>query len=144
MTMCGKVPRRYSRRWTSLNGQVLSECRPRHHHQEFLIFLRAIDANVPEDLDIHIVLDNCASHKHPKVKAWLARKPSYSVSGNSGARPLGVRRPGIHVATSVLLCAFQANPAGTLSVSSDCVPFTVSRSASYPFARPVRALVWWC
>jgi hypothetical protein len=55
-----------------LDGTVLAQCRLRHRHQEFLGFLRAIDQAVPPDLDIHIVLDNYATHKHPKVKAWLA------------------------------------------------------------------------
>jgi putative transposase len=57
-----------------LDGTVLAQCRPRHRHQEFLGFLRAIDQAVPPDLDIHIVLDNYATHKHPKVKAWLAAR----------------------------------------------------------------------
>jgi putative transposase len=57
-----------------LDGAVLAQCRPRHRHQEFLGFLRAIDQAVPADLDIHVVLDNYATHKHPKVKAWLAAR----------------------------------------------------------------------
>jgi len=61
------------------NGQVLTDCKPRHRHQEFLDFLRTIEANVPKKLDIHIVLDNYGSHKHPKVKAWLAGKPRYHI-----------------------------------------------------------------
>jgi putative transposase len=60
-----------------LDGTVLAQCRPRHRHQEFLGFLRAIDQAVPPDLDIHIVLDNYATHKHPKVKAWLAARPRW-------------------------------------------------------------------
>ena len=58
-------------------GEVLAQCKPRHRHQEFLAFLRHIDANVPETLDIHLIVDNYATHKHPKVKAWLARRPRY-------------------------------------------------------------------
>ena len=57
-----------------LDGAVLAQCRPRHRHQEFLGFLRAIDQAVPADLDIHVILDNYATHKHPKVKAWLAAR----------------------------------------------------------------------
>jgi putative transposase len=57
-----------------LDGAVLPQCRPRHRHQEFLGFLRAIDKAVPADLDIHVILDNYAAHKHPKVKAWLAAR----------------------------------------------------------------------
>ena len=60
-----------------LEGSVLTQCRPRHRHQEFLGFLRTIDQAVPADLEIHIVLDNYATHKHPKVKAWLAARPRW-------------------------------------------------------------------
>jgi putative transposase len=59
------------------NGKVLTRSKPRHRHQEFLSFLRHIDKNVPEELDLHLVLDNYASHKHPKVKAWLLNHPRY-------------------------------------------------------------------
>jgi len=58
-------------------GQVLTQCKPRHRHQEFLQFLRHIEANVPEDLDIHLVLDNYGTHKQPKVKKWLANRPRF-------------------------------------------------------------------
>jgi transposase len=60
-----------------LDGTVLTQCRPRHRHQEFLSFLRTIEKAVPADLEIHIVLDNYATHKHPKVKAWLAARPRW-------------------------------------------------------------------
>jgi putative transposase len=60
-------------------GEVLTQCKARHRHQEFLSFLRHIDANVPPDLDVHLVLDNYATHKHPKVRAWLAQRPRYHV-----------------------------------------------------------------
>jgi putative transposase len=60
-----------------LDGSVLAQCRPRHRHQEFLGFLRTIDKVVPADLEIHVVLDNYATHKHPKVKAWLAARPRW-------------------------------------------------------------------
>ena len=59
------------------NGEVLTDCRPLHRHQEFQSFLRQIDANVPPELDVHLILDNYAVHKHEKVKAWLARHPRY-------------------------------------------------------------------
>ena len=58
-------------------GAVLAQCQRRHRHQEFLAFLRHIDANVPASLDIHLIVDNYATHKHSKVKAWLARQPRY-------------------------------------------------------------------
>jgi len=59
------------------NGQVIHRVRMRHRHQEFLDFLRQIDAQTPEGFDLHLVLDNYASHKHPKVRAWLARHPRF-------------------------------------------------------------------
>lgn len=58
-------------------GEVLAQCKRRHRHQEFLAFLRHIDANVPDGLDIHLVVDNYCTHKHAKVKAWLARRPRF-------------------------------------------------------------------
>ncbi|WP_061957109.1 MULTISPECIES: IS630 family transposase [Cupriavidus] len=60
-----------------LNGAVLAECKPRHRHQEFLAFLRSIDKAVPAELDVHCIVDNYSSHKHPKVKAWLAARPRW-------------------------------------------------------------------
>jgi putative transposase len=58
-------------------GTVIAQCKKRHRHQEFLQFLRHVDANVPPDLDVHVVLDNYATHKHPAVKFWLAQRPRY-------------------------------------------------------------------
>ncbi len=58
-------------------GEVLAQCKRRNRHQEFLAFLRHIDANVPASLEIHLIVDNYATHKRPKVKAWLARRPRY-------------------------------------------------------------------
>ena len=60
-----------------LSGQVLAQCKPRHRHQEFLSFLRAIEDNVPADLDVHLIVDNYSTHKHAKVKAWLAARPRW-------------------------------------------------------------------
>jgi putative transposase len=57
-----------------LNGAVLATCKPRHRHQAFLSLLREIDKAVPAALDVHCVVDNYSSHKHPKVKTWLAAK----------------------------------------------------------------------
>ena len=61
------------------NGHVLTRCQPRHRHQEFLTFLSDIDAAVPADQAVHLILDNYASHKHPRVRAWLARHPRYQL-----------------------------------------------------------------
>ena len=58
-------------------GKVIAKCKARHRHQEFLAFLRLIDKEVPAELDIHLVLDNYATHKHAKVKEWLAKRPRY-------------------------------------------------------------------
>jgi transposase len=49
----------------------------RHRHQEFIRFLNAIEREVPADKEVHVVLDNYATHKHPKVTAWLARHPRF-------------------------------------------------------------------
>jgi len=57
------------------SGQALTRCKPRHRHQEFLGFLNHIDANVLPDLDIHLIVDNYATHKHEKVRRWLAARP---------------------------------------------------------------------
>jgi putative transposase len=60
-------------------GQVITRCTSRHRHQEYLRFLKEVDANVPQQLDIHLVVDNYATHKHAKVKRWLAAHPRYQV-----------------------------------------------------------------
>jgi len=52
-------------------GEVLTDCRPRHTHQEFLAFLKLIDLHVPRHLDVHLVLDNLSTHKHEQVTKWL-------------------------------------------------------------------------
>jgi len=59
------------------DGEVLTQCKRRHRHQEFLAFLNHLDASVPATLDVHLILDNYGTHKHRKVKAWLARHPRY-------------------------------------------------------------------
>src|SRR6266404_6124817 len=58
-------------------GKVIGECMKRHRHQEWLKFLRMIDRNTPLRLDVHLIADNYATHKHPKVKAWLKRHPRF-------------------------------------------------------------------
>ena len=60
-------------------GTVLTQCRKRHRHQEYLDFLREIDKNVPATLDVHIIVDNYATHKHARVKRWLAERPRSQV-----------------------------------------------------------------
>ncbi len=61
------------------DGSVLADCKPRHRHQEFLAFLRSIEANVPSELDVHLIVDNYSTHKHARVKAWLAKRPHWHI-----------------------------------------------------------------
>ncbi len=56
-------------------GEVIHRCLPRHRHQEFLRFIREVEKQTDPDLELHLILDNYATHKHPKVKAWLERHP---------------------------------------------------------------------
>lgn len=60
-------------------GTVLTQCRKRHRHQEYLDFLRQIENNVPSRLDVHVIVDNYGTHKHPRVKRWLAARPRFHV-----------------------------------------------------------------
>ena len=61
------------------SGEVITQLKKRHRHQEFIQFLKHIDANVPKKMDIHMVVDNYATHKHPKVRNWLAARPRYHI-----------------------------------------------------------------
>jgi putative transposase len=61
------------------SGRVLTQCKQRHRHQEFLQFLRHIEASVPEDLEVHLVVDNYCTHKHVTVRRWLAARPRFHV-----------------------------------------------------------------
>ncbi len=56
-----------------LEGTVIGECLARHRHQEFIRFLRTLDRETPPELDLHLIVDNYGTHKHRKVKTWLAR-----------------------------------------------------------------------
>jgi len=60
-----------------LDGTVIGRCMQRHRHVEFIRFLNAVERQVAADKSIHVVLDNYATHKHPKVLAWLARHPRW-------------------------------------------------------------------
>ena len=60
-------------------GHVITRCKKHHRHQEYLSFLKHVNANVPQDLDIHLVVDNYSTHKHQAVKRWLAEHPRYQV-----------------------------------------------------------------
>src|SRR5262249_17288086 len=58
-------------------GKTAGRGRPRHRHQEFIRFLNAIEAEVPAGKIVHVIVDNYATHNHPKVKAWLGRPPPF-------------------------------------------------------------------
>jgi len=78
---CGTFTHDYKRNGTTtlfaalnvLEGTVIGECMARHRHQEFLRFLRTVDRETPPELDLHLIVDNYGTHKHPRVKAWLAK-----------------------------------------------------------------------
>ena len=82
---CGTMTHDYKRNGTAtlfaaldaLEGEVISMCDDRHRHQEWLKFLRVIDDIVPLKKQIHMIVDNYATHKHPKVERWLARHPRF-------------------------------------------------------------------
>jgi len=82
---CGTMTHDYKRNGTAtlfaaldaLQGHVISMYDDRHRHQEWLKFLRAIDFVVPADRQIHMILDNYSTHKHPKVARWLKRHPRF-------------------------------------------------------------------
>jgi hypothetical protein len=56
-----------------LDGTVIGDCLPRHRHHELLRFLKKIEAETPAALDLHLLLDNYATHKHPAVRRWVRR-----------------------------------------------------------------------
>lgn len=78
---CGTMTHDYKRNGTTTlfaaldmaEGRLIGTCMPRHRHQEWIKFLKMIDAETPADLDLHLIVDNYATHKHPKVKSWLKR-----------------------------------------------------------------------
>jgi transposase len=60
-----------------LDGTIISQCHTRHRHQEWLKFLKLIKSQVPADRQVHLICDNYATHKHPKVQAWAAKHPRF-------------------------------------------------------------------
>lgn len=82
---CGTMTHDYKRNGTTtlfaalsmLDGKVIGDCMPRHRHQEFIRFLNKIDSETPAGLDLHLVVDNYGTHKHPRVKSWLRRHPRF-------------------------------------------------------------------
>jgi len=59
------------------SGMVIGDCMPRNRAREFLKFLRNIEKAVPARRDVHLILDNCATHKTPDVRAWLDKHPRF-------------------------------------------------------------------
>ena len=82
---CGTMTHDYVRHGTTtlfvalsmLDGKVIGDCMPRHRHQEFIRFLKKIDGETPPGLDLHLIVDNYGTHKHPRVKSWLKRHPRF-------------------------------------------------------------------
>lgn len=82
---CGTLTHDYKRNGTTtlfaalnvLEGKVIGHCLPRHRHQEFLKFLRRIDAEFSPTVPLHLILDNYGTHKHPQVNKWLAKHPRF-------------------------------------------------------------------
>jgi transposase len=80
---CGTMTHDYKRNGTTtlfaalsmLDGTVIGDCMPRHRHQEFIRFLKKIDSDTPPELDLHLIVDNYGTHKHPRVKSWIRRHP---------------------------------------------------------------------
>ena len=78
---CGTRTHDYKRNGTTTlfaalelaEGKVIGQCYARHRHQELLKFLKRLDAEFPQELTLHLVMDNYGTHKHPQVKAWLRR-----------------------------------------------------------------------
>jgi transposase len=82
---CGTMTHDYKRNGTTtlfaalnvLEGLVIGACMPRHRHQEWIKFLAQIDSSTPSKVDLHLIADNYATHKHPKVQRWLKRHPRF-------------------------------------------------------------------
>jgi len=82
---CGTFTHDYVRNGTTtlfaaleiFEGKVVGECYPRHRHQEFIKFLKRLDAEFPKGLSLHLVLDNYGTHKHAKVTEWLGKHPRF-------------------------------------------------------------------
>ncbi|HSP07418.1 MAG TPA: IS630 family transposase [Acidobacteriota bacterium] len=82
---CGTMTHDYKRNGTTtlfaamnmLTGKVIGDCMPRHRHQEFIRFLKKIEAETPHHLDLHLIVDNYGTHKHQRVQSWLHRHPRF-------------------------------------------------------------------
>ena len=84
---CGTMTHDYKRHGTTtlfaalsmLDGTVIGDCMPRHRHQEFIRFLKKIDTDTLAGLDVHLIVDNYGTHKHPRVTRWLQRHPRFQL-----------------------------------------------------------------
>jgi len=82
---CGTMTHDYKRHGTTslfaalntLDGKVIGDCMPQHRQQEFIRFLKRIDQDTPKEFEVHLIVDNYATHKHPRVKRWLGRNPRF-------------------------------------------------------------------
>lgn len=82
---CGTMTHDYKRNGTTtlfaaleiVEGKLIGQCMPRHRHQEFIKFLKLLDAETPAGMDMHLILDNYSTHKHPNVASWLKRHPRF-------------------------------------------------------------------
>jgi transposase len=82
---CGTMTHDYKRHGTTTlfaalevaQGKVVGQCFARHRHQEFLKFLKRLDAEFPVEMKLHLVMDNYGTHKHPRVQSWLQRHPRF-------------------------------------------------------------------
>jgi transposase len=82
---CGTMTHDYQRHGTTalfaaldvLEGRVIGQCMARHRHQEFICFLNKINRETPAGRELHLIVDNYATHKHPKVQTWLERHPGF-------------------------------------------------------------------
>ena len=82
---CGTMTHDYERHGTTtlfaaidmVQGKVIANCMARHRHQEWLKFLKQIDTETPKGIDLHLIIDNYATHKHPKVLSWLNRNKRF-------------------------------------------------------------------
>ena len=63
----------------TLDGSIIGQCMQKHRHQEWIRFLNLVKKNVPMKKEIHIICDNYATHKHPKVKSWFERNQNFHV-----------------------------------------------------------------
>ena len=82
---CGTMTHDYKRNGTTtlfaaidvVEGRLIGKCMPKHRHQEWIRFLKLIDKETDKELDLHLIVDNYSTHKHPKVKEWISTHPRF-------------------------------------------------------------------